>query len=407
MERRYSGVFWKIYDAARRRPRVISNRGGTRSGKTYSTLQFLHELIARADGPGDVTSVVSETMPHLKRGAIRDFEDNLGRPLTGDPRWNATDCIYTYPNGAKLEFFSADNPAKVQGPARKRLFVNECNHVGWDTYRQLAVRTQGIILLDYNPAAPFWAMDKVECRDNCVLIRSTYLDNLDFLTPAQVEEIEANKGDERWWRVYGLGEVGTLEGAILDFETVDALPDGPEASSLAEAWGIDFGFTNDPTAVVRVLADTRRKHLYVRQLCYRRRMTNADIAALLKAEGATRTTEVYADCAEPKSIAEISAEGLNVLPCDKDAPVRSRKLLFQLQWLRGWRLLVTKDSLDLIRELRNYVWAKDRDGNDLNEPIDAWNHAIDAMRYAAYSKLARREGYGEYHITAGRNIHTK
>ena len=135
-------------------------------------------------------------------------------------------------------------------------------------------------------------------------------------------------------------------------------------------------------------------------------MTNADIAALLKAEGATRTTEVFADCAEPKSIAEISAEGLNVLPCDKDAPVRSRKLLFQLQWLRGWRLLVTKDSLDLIRELRNYVWAKDRDGNDLNEPIDAWNHAIDAMRYAAYSKLARREGYGEYHITAGRNIHT-
>ena len=235
---------------------------------------------------------------------------------------------------------------------------------------------------------------------------STYLDNLDFLTPAQVEEIEANKGDERWWRVYGLGEVGTLEGAILDFETVDALPDGPEASSLAEAWGVDFGFTNDPTAVVRVLADTRRKHLCVRQLCYRRRMTNADIAALLKAEGATRTTEVFADCAEPKSIAEISAEGLNVLPCDKDAPVRSRKLLFQLQWLRGWRLLVTKDSLDLIRELRNYVWAKDRDGNDLNEPIDAWNHAIDAMRYAAYSKLARREGYGEYHITAGRNIHT-
>ena len=134
-ERRYSGVFWKIYDAAAKHPRYISNRGGTRSGKTYSTLQFLHELIPQADKAGDVTSVVSETFPHLKRGAIRDFEAIVGHPLKDDARWNATDCVYTYANGAKLEFFSADSPDKVLGPARKRLFVNEANHEGPHLHR--------------------------------------------------------------------------------------------------------------------------------------------------------------------------------------------------------------------------------------------------------------------------------
>lgn len=400
-------MFDKTAAAYLSKPRYVFSCGGTRSGKTVSIVQLLYLLHLSEEIRGAkplVTSVVSESMPHLKRGAVRDFKAVLAADGVWDAsRWSETDKTYTFGNGGVLEFFSVDNAGKVFGAGRDRLFVNECQHIDLETFRQLAVRTRGIIFADYNPTHEFWAQE-IEARDNCVRIHSTYLDN-DFLTPEQVAEIESYRRDANWWRVFGLGEVGLLEGAILDFETVDALPSGDAETSLAEAWGVDFGFTNDPTAIVRVLADTRRKELYVRQLCYRRRMKNADIAAVLKAEGATRTTEVFADCAEPKSIAEISAEGLNVLPCDKDAPVRSSKLLFQLQWLQGWRLLVTKDSLDLIRELRNYVWAKDRDGNDLNEPIDDWNHAIDAMRYAAYSKLARREGYGEYHVSAGRNRH--
>ena len=172
-EQRFSRVFWKIYDAVQEKPRYISNKGGTRSTKTYSTLQFLHLLIPSAGKPNDITSVVSESFPHLKKGAIRDFENIIGHPLKGDSHWNETDHTWTYDNGAKLEFFSVDNAAKVHGSQRKRLFINEANHIDYEIFRQLAVRTSSIIFIDYNPASVCWIQQKVECRDNCILISST------------------------------------------------------------------------------------------------------------------------------------------------------------------------------------------------------------------------------------------
>ena len=168
--------------------------------------------------------------------------------------------------------------------------------------------------------------------------------------------------------------------------------------NLKEVWGMDFGFTNDPTAIVRCLVDTGRKIVYVDEKCYRTRMMNADIAALLKAEGIGPATEIYADCAEPKSIAEIRTSGLKVMPSDKDAPVRSQKLSFQLQWMQGWQLKVTKSSVNLIKELRNYTWDKDKDGNSVNYPIDTFNHLLDALRYAVWSKFGKR-GTGSYNIS--------
>lgn len=395
-EMNFSGVFWKIYGAAKTQPRYISNRGGTRSGKTYSILQFLHILIPNSDRPGDVSSVVSETLPHLKRGAIRDFERIVGHSLKDDPHWNATDYIYTYDNGGKLEFFSADSGDKVMGPARKRLFVNEANHIGFDTFRQLAVRTTGLILIDYNPAAAFWAMDKIETKPNCVTIHSTYRDN-SFLTPEQVAEIESYRRDAAWWRVYGEGLVGMLDGAIYDFEQVDAIPTD---RGFSEVYGLDFGFTNDPTAVVHIYADTGRRELWVDEVCYRTRMRNADIVDALRAAGVPyRSLPIYADCAEPKSIADIADAGFNVKPCTKDAPVRSEKMKFQIDFVKGWKLYVTKNSVNIIKELRNYVWSKDKDGNALNVPIDKFNHALDAMRYAVYTHFAQRAGAGQYNFT--------
>ena len=392
MEARLSGVFWKLMDALRQRPRYISQRGGTRSGKTYSTLQLLDQLIPRADKAGDVTSVVSETLPHLKRGAIRDFEKIIGHPLSLDPNWNATDLTYTYPNGAKLEFFSADNPGKVQGPARKRLFINECNHVSWEVFLQLDVRTTSIVLLDYNPCETFWAIEKVETRPNCVTIVTTYLDNLAFLTPAQVQAIEANKDNRQWWEVYGEGKIGHLEGAIYDFDLVDAMPEG-----LTEVYGLDFGFTNDPTALVHIAADTGRREAWVRQVIYDTHLLNRDIIARMDAAGVSkRGVEIFADCAEPKSIEDIYQAGYNIKPCDKDAPVRSEKLRFQLQWMQGWRLHFTKDSLDLIKEGRNYIWARDKNGNPLNYPIDDFNHALDALRYGLWTKFGSGASQGTY-----------
>ena len=414
---RFTGVFWKLYDAVKERhPRYVSMPGGTRSGKTYSILQFLHLLVPQADKAGDVTSVVSETIPHLKRGAIRDYEDIIGHPLKTDPNWNATDYIYTYPNGAKLEFFSADSPSKCLGPARKRLFLNEANHIGWEIVRQLLVRTTGLVILDYNPASVFWAMEKVEWRDNCVTIRSTYKDN-NFLSPEQIAEIESNRDDANWWKVYGLGEVGSLEGLIYTFDLVaqmppkgrnksetEKTPDELYADSLVEVQGLDFGFTHDPTARVRLLADPKRKEVWVQQMRYRVGMVNDDIADDILAD-TPRGVEIFADCAEPKSIEEIrrrlQSQGIRITACDKDAPVKSAKLKFQLQWMQGWKYHFTQDSLDLIDEGRNYCWARDKDGNLINEPIDKFNHALDAMRYALWTKFGKDSGKGQYTVHIG------
>ena len=395
----FSGVFWKIYEAAAAKPRYISNRGGTRSGKTYSTLQFLHVLIQKADKAGDITSVVSETMPHLKRGAVRDFERIIAHPLKNDPRWNASDLVYTYANGAKMEFFSADAPGKVMGPARKRLFVNEANHVPYETFRQLAVRTTGIIFIDYNPSETFWCIEKIEPRKNCILIITTYLDNLAFLTEQQIAEIEANKDDANWWKVYGKGEIGSVEGLIYEFTQIDAMPEGQEASSLVEVYGLDFGFTNDPTTLMRLLVDTRRKAVYIDQRLFRTGMKNPMIVDAMRADRIGRTVPIYADCAEPKSIAEIKDGGFNVIACDKDAPVKSDKLKFQLLWMQGWHYYVTKVSVDTIREYRNYMWARDSSGTWLNYPVGGFDHALDAIRYGLWTHFAQNPGYGQYNIS--------
>lgn len=413
----FSGVFWKIYDAASLCPRYISNKGGTRSTKTYSTLQFLHLLIPRVDKAGDITSVVSETIPHLKKGAVRDFENIIGHSLKGDPHWNATDMVWTYDNGAKLEFFSCDNASKVHGSQRKRLFVNEANHIEFEIFRQMAVRTSSVIFIDYNPASVCWIQKNIECKDNCILIKSTYKDN-PFLSAQQIQEIEDNKSDANWWKVYGEGEEGTLDGLIYDFEQIDHMPpkdsDKPQAQktaeelyadSLQEIQGLDFGFTNDPTARVQVFADPKRKHAYIRERCYRTHMQNRHIIEDLKEDGVGRRVEIFADCAEPKSIQDIIDGGFNVTACDKDAPVKSDKLKFQLQWMQGWKLFVTKDSLNLIEELRNYTWSKDRDGNLLNQPIDKWNHLLDALRYALWTKYGKNAGQGQYSISFNRKGH--
>lgn len=400
-EMQFSKVFWKIHEECQKHPRYISSCGGTRSTKTYSMLQFLFLLIPAVDKSGDVTSVVSETFPHLRKGAMRDFAKIIGHDLKTDPHWNATDSVYTFDNGAILEMFSADNAQKVHGSQRKRLFVNEANHIPYEIFRQLAVRTSSVIFLDYNPASSCWINEKIEPRDNCSTIHSTYLDN-PFLTPEQVREIEDNKNDPNWWKVYGQGILGTLDGLIYDFELIDKMPEKTEMDNLVEIQGMDFGFTNDPTARVQVYADHRKKVLYVRQRCYQTHMQNKHIIEDLKEDGLDRRIPIYADCAEPKSIADIKDAGFNVIPCDKNAPVKSDKLKFQLQWMQGWKMYVTKDSIDLIKELRNYTWAKDKDGNPCSYPIDLWNHCLDALRYCVWTRFGQNAGHGQYSVSFGR-----
>ena len=420
---RTTRVFDITSSAWLKKPRYISSCGGTRSGKTFSIIQLLYLQCLgeeRRNAPPTINSIVSESMPHLKRGAIRDFKTILqGEGIWSDEKWSETDKYYRFSNGSIIEFFSIDNAGKVYGSARDNLFINECQHIDYEIARQLFVRTRGRIILDYNPTNHFWVMDKIECKDNCIRVHSTYKDN-GFLTPEQVREIEDNQDDKNWWKVFGEGKEGTLDGLIYDFEQIDHMPpkdsDKPQAQktaeelyadSLQEIQGLDFGFTNDPTARVQVFADPKRKHAYIRERCYRTHMQNKHIIEDLKEDNVGRRVEIFADCAEPKSIQDIIDGGFNVTACDKDAPVKSDKLKFQIQWMQGWKFFVTKDSLNLIEELRNYTWAKDKDGNLLNQPIDKFNHSLDALRYALWTKYGKNAGQGQYSISFNRKGHGK
>lgn len=349
---------------------VVINKGGTRSGKTWSLLQLCLWLITNKRDI--MVSVVGETMPFLKRGAMRDFKTMLGDSWKTE-WWNATDKVYTIPTTrSSIEFFSADNEGKVHGSARDYLFVNECYFIPYDIYRQLAVRTRRRIMLDYNPRSSFWVDDKLLGNDGVALIHSTYKDN-PHLTPMQIDMIESNKGDENWWRVYGLGENGSVEGLVYkSFNIVAKAPDVVKR----QFYAIDFGFSNDPTAIIRVSLSSGE--LWVEELAYRTGMLNKDIANVLTGAGATRGSNIVADSAEPKSIAEINAlTNLNVRPTAKGAG----SIVAGINAVQSYKLNVTQTSLGIIDELRNYSWKRDMNGNYINVPVDKYNHALDALRY--------------------------
>ena len=377
-------VFDEIAKAYRDGLRGVDSRGGTRSTKTYSALQFL-VFLAVGLVSKKLISVVSETLPHLKQGAIRDFEEILQKEkiiagtLLDDPRWNATDRVFRFASGTIIEFFSADSPGKVHGPSRDILFINEGQNIRWETARQLMIRTRKFIIVDYNPTHEFWAHAELATDPRFRTIVSTYKDNR-FLTQAQIEDIERGKKNASWWRVYGLGLTGELEGTIYQFEQIDAMPDSP---GLIRIGGLDYGFTNSKTAGVEVLADVRKKKLYLDEMFYGSGMHNFDIIRALNAHGFPKTARLYADCAEPKANSEIKLAGFNVWPSYKGKEIEA-----QISWLQGWDLYVTKTSTNLIHEFRNYLWDKDRDGNRLNVPIKEYDHAMDAFRYAAFGQLA-------------------
>ena len=378
-------VFDEIAKAYRDGYRGVDSRGGTRSTKTYSALQFL-VFLAVGLARKLVISVVSETLPHLKKGAIRDFERILqdegiiGGSLRDDARWNATDCFFTFASGTIIEFFSADAPGKVHGPSRDILFINEGQNIRWETANQLMIRTREFVIVDYNPTHEFWAHTELAPDPRFKQIVSTYKDNR-FLTQAQIEDIEKGKKNANWWRVYGLGLTGQLEGVIYQFEQIDRMPDSP---GLVHIGGLDYGFTNSKTAGVDILADVRRKKLYLDEMFYGSGMHNFDIIASLNAHGFPKKgPRLYADCAEPKANSEIKLAGFNVWPSDK-----GKEITFQISFIQGWEIYVTKTSTNIIHEFRNYLWDTDRDGNRLNHPIKDYDHAMDAFRYGVFGQLA-------------------
>lgn len=364
--------------------RIIANKGGTRSTKTWSLLQLMLTL---ATSQKVLISVVSESMPHLRKGAMRDFERILESAQALEDKHythNRTGHVYGFPNGGKIEFFSADTYTKVHGAQRDVLFINECNNLDYEIFRQLAIRTSDTIFLDWNPRNRFWFEERLEGRTDCKLIHSTYKDN-PFLSAEQIKEIESNREDANWWRVYGLGETGSVEGLVYtNWRIVGELPE----TAKMRFYAIDFGFTNDPTAILRVTL--HGGELWVEELAYQSGMLNKDIAEVLIKAGATRYDNIVADSAEPKSIAEINnMTNLNIKATAKG----QGSITAGITAVQAYKLNVKDDALGTIEELRNYSWKRDMNGGYMNAPIDRYNHALDALRYGVTTFLSTRKQF--------------
>jgi len=380
--------------------------GGSSAGKTFGILPVLIDRATRRGGLE--ISVVSESVPHLRRGAMKDFKKIM--MATGrwfEDRWNSTLMTYTFANGSYIEFFSADDQGKVRGPRRNVLYVNECNNIPYETYFQLAIRTSDEVWLDYNPVEDFYVNTELIGQDGVEFMRLTYRDN-EALSGSIVEELEKcrDKGfwdvslpeselfrDEniknpywaRWWRVYGLGYEGVLEGIIFqNWSKVDGVP--PMAKFLG--FGLDFGYANDPTAVVGMW-----KHgdgYYLQEILYEKGLTNQDLGRILRDKGVGSTDLIVADSAEPKSIEELKRMGFKGI---RKAKKGKDSILQGIQLLQAQELIVTSDSVNLIKELRGYVWETDRDGKHINKPIDVNNHLIDALRYISQQKVGKSGGF--------------
>ncbi|MDH6309610.1 phage terminase large subunit [Dysgonomonas sp. PFB1-18] len=386
-----TSVFSRNMDAYNNGVRYIVNKGSTRSSKTYSVLQLLFTLADKASSPKTI-SIVSESLPHLKKGCIRDFKEILQQMNSWDEKnWNATDKIYMI-KGSMIEFFSADNPSKVHGPSRNILYINECINIDYEIYRQLAIRTTETIFLDCNPCFEFWLDERVLTQPEVELIHSTYKDN-QYLSSAQIKEIESNRNDAEWWQVYGEGLTGTRQGGVMrNWDIVEKMPD-----TYKKRWlGMDFGFTNDPTAIVDIrLSDGE---LWIDELLYEKGYDNMMIASVLEELDIPRDTPVVADSAEPKSIREIASKGWKVEPAEKGKD----SITTGISILNRYKKHITKGSTNIINEYRNYRWKTDEFGNATNTPIDRYNHSIDAQRYVCLNKLMENNGELNYSVIKGK-----
>jgi phage terminase large subunit len=359
------------YKIAQLKKRVRIVQGGTSSSKTFSILPLLIDYAIK--NPMSEISIVAESFPHLKRGALRDFVKIMEWTSNFVPaNWNKSSSMYRFANGSYIEFFSSDNANKLRGARRDILFMNECNNQTFEAYQQLSIRTKKFIYLDFNPTAEFWANTELIGRENVDHIILTYKDNeaLDQSIVKQIEEArdKAETSDywRNWWTVYGLGQLGSLDGVVFkDWKQVDNVPADANLLSL----GMDFGYSNDPTTIIALYGYNGQR--YFEEWLYRKGMVNGDIAAFLKSKNIGKIP-IYADSAEPKSIQEIKNYGLNIMGATKGVD----SVNYGISLLQEQPFFVTSNSLNLIKELRSYSWQKDKSGKTLNVPIGMYDHCF-------------------------------
>ena len=372
--------------ALKKRIKII--QGGTSAGKTFGILPILIDKAAKKGGLE--ISVVAESIPHLRRGALRDFLKVMKwTNRFVDDRFNKSLLKYEFANGSFIEFFSADDSSKLRGARRDILYVNECNNVNFEAYNELSIRTKHEVYLDFNPANEFWVEEIKEDKEADFIIL-TYKDN-EALDKGIVDQIEKNRLKaetstywRNWWKVYGLGELGMLEGVVFsNWKQIDTIPKEARLVGI----GLDFGYTNDPTSCIEIYKHNDKRIL--NEIVYQTGLLNSDIANKLP-----KDVPVYADSAEPKSIADIQRYGITIKGVTKGRD----SINYGIDVMQRENYLVTSNSTNLIKELRSYCWDTDKTGKRLNKPVDNYNHAIDAVRYHEMETLGMNKNYGSYNV---------
>ena len=356
--------------------RIRATAGGTSASKTISILLILIDKAQSAvvDNESKLISVVSESLPHLKRGVMRDFINIMeGHGYFKESQWNRTDFIYSFAPNVKIEFFGVDTPDKVRGPRRDILFMNEANNCPFESFEQLEVRTKQEIWLDWNPTNEFWFYTNIlpYRTEDLDFITLTYKDN-ESLDESIIKSIEARKHNKGWWQVYGLGQLGEVEGKIYkDWAIIDEIPH----EARLERYGLDFGYANDPAALVALYY--YNGGYIVDELLFRTHMSNRKIADYIM-NSENPNALVIADSAEPKSIAEMQEYGVNIIGAQKGPGSRNQGI----QYVQDQRISMTKRSTNVIKAYRNYMWKTDRDGKVILIPDHNLSDAMDAVRYA-------------------------
>ena len=367
---------------------IIVNQGGTSSGKTYAILQVLFSLAINAEC---TTTVVGQDIPNLKVGALRDALDIINADeaiLQQLVFYNRSERVLSFRNGSIIEFNSYDNEQDAKSGKRDYLFVNEANGIPYNVFEQLSLRTRKKVFIDYNPDTSFWVHDKIIPLENTELIISDHRHN-PFLTDKTRAKIEALKDkDEDLWKVYARGRTGRVEGLVLKkwYVTTESFIDKELIG-----YGIDFGFTNDPTAMIEVRMQDGE--LWIKEVIYDTGLTNQDISNRMDIADISRGTLIVADSAEPKSIEELRRLRWTVDGVKKGKD----SIMFGINLLKGYTINVDAGSKNLIKELEQYRWKVDKNGDSLNVPIDNYNHAIDALRYIIMHKFSKK-GYGKYRV---------
>lgn len=373
-----SVIFERNYNSV---AEVVVNQGGTSSGKTYSILQVL--CLKAIKQPDQVISVVGQDVPNLKSGALRDMQSIVASSQdiqSWIKGYNASDRIFTFHNGSIIEFKSYQDSQDAKSGKRDYFFLNEANGISFEIYSELAMRTKKQVYIDYNPNARFWVHDKLIGKEGTELIISDHRHN-PFLPDVIRKKIEAlREDDEELWKVYARGMTGKIEGLIYrNWGTIGTIPSDAEVIGM----GLDFGFTNDPTACVMVYR--YNGELIIDELLYHKGYTNQDISVYFTQSDISKSVSIVADSAEPKSIEELRRMGWRIEGANKGKD----SILNGIDILKRFRINVTSRSANLIKELNAYKW-KEKDGNATNVPIDSFNHGMDALRYLALNKLAEK-----------------